>query len=79
MLRYEATYGPNTKQWWLYDEETDEYVDPPLEILEELDLMGDYRTVEGMDAMRDYLEDIAAEDPDWLYDKGCRYPVTTDI
>jgi len=79
-MRYEATYGSNTKQWWLYDNETDEWVDPPMDVLKETDNHGSYDTADGMDEMRDYLEGIANdENPDWLYDEDYRYEGELDI
>lgn len=36
-MRYLAIIGFNTKQWWVYDEETNMYIDPPIEVLNELD------------------------------------------
>lgn len=73
-MRYEATYGPNTKQWWIYDNEKDVYIDPPLEVLEETNKHGNYDTAEGMDTMRDYLEEEAEEKPIWLYEVDYHYP-----
>ena len=63
MKRYLSLYGPNTHQLWLYDEEKDVYIDPPLHILYELDKMEDIETAQKR------LEEIANNDePDWLHD-----------
>ena len=76
--RYEATLGPNTKQWWLYDNDNDTYVDPPTEVLneiEEIQFADGKETVESIDAARDRLEEIAnKEQPDWLNDEPYIYP-----
>lgn len=77
---YSATYGPNTKQWWIYDEEHDTYIDPPLEVLNKIDENGDYSTADGMDAMRDKLEDMCnKERPSWLFDKDYIYDSDIEI
>ena len=76
--RYEACFGFNTKQWWLYDNEDDTYVDPPTEVLDELDKIqykDGVETTESIDAARDRLEEIANEEsPDWLNDEDYIYP-----
>ena len=35
--RYEAVLGPNTHQLWIYDNETNEFIDPPADVLDSLD------------------------------------------
>lgn len=70
-LRYEPSLGPNTNQWWVYDHETNEWVDPPTEILQQLGSRAD--TVEEVDRQSDILQQIVNENPDWLYDKDYRY------
>ncbi len=73
-MRYEAMCGPNTKQFWLYDNENDTYIDPPLEVLEEIDKIAypenGETTADTISAAENRLEEIAnAEDePDWLHD-----------
>ena len=67
-MRYLAVLGFNTKQWWIYDESKDVFIDPPIEILDELsDLEQD--EAEGR------LTQIANADPttDWLFDKDYWY------
>lgn len=36
-MRYLVDLGFNTKQLWVYDEKEDVYIDPPAELLNELD------------------------------------------
>lgn len=67
-MRYLAIIGFNTKQWWVYDNEVDIYIDPPIEVLNELDEMS---AIEGGER----LTQIANADPtpDWLFDKDYWY------
>lgn len=79
--RYMALLGPNTKQFWLYDEENDSYIDPPISVLEEADAIR-YKdgndTADSISEAEAYLEKIAATDPDWLHD-GNEYDADIDI
>jgi len=70
MQRYMALYGPNTHQFWIYDEEKDVYIDPPLEILKEIEKIAcdNNYTFEGMEKAQKKLEEIANTEPDWLHD-----------
>lgn len=63
-MRYEAVIGFNTKQPWIYDNENDIYIDPPVEVLSKLP---DWRVNSDMTTMQ--LELIANKNPDWLNDK----------
>ena len=77
--RYDAVLGYNTKQWWLYDNETDEYVDPPISVLDELKGMPS-ATADDISAQGSRLEEIASEEPTWLLDTDYRYSAEdTDI
>ena len=67
-MRYEAVYGFNTKQWWAYDNYTDEYCDPPTDVLDRID---DYSS--DIDEQEKYFNNILDTDPSWLYDDGYRY------
>ena len=67
---YEVVLGPNTKQWWVYDNDTDEYCDPPTEILERTT-----KCSKNTDIQQLYLEMIVSLEPEWLNDKGYRYDV----
>lgn len=66
--RYEAVLGFNTKQWWAYDNETDEYCDPPSKVLEEISMHSD-----DIDKQEKFFNDILSEEPDWLNDEEHRY------
>ena len=61
-----ACFGPNTKQWWVYDEERDCFVDPPWEILEALKKFD-------QEEQQSRLEKLAEAKPDWLYDEPYCY------
>lgn len=67
-MRYLALIGFNTKQWWVYDEETNMYIDPPIEVLDELDELQ-------QDEAEERLTQIANANPtpDWLFDKDYWY------
>lgn len=67
-MRYLVILGFNTKQWWVYDNEVDIYIDPPIEVLNELDEMSAFAAAER-------LTQIANADPapDWLFDKDYWY------
>jgi len=68
--RYEAVLGPNTHQFWIYDNETNEFIDPPADVLDQVDAL------DCEDAERTLLELVSEQDalPDkgWLND-GYRY------
>ena len=68
MARYEAVLGFNTKQWWAYDNKTDEYCDPPTKVLEEIE-----KHSSGISEQEEYFTQILLEEPDWLADKEYRY------
>lgn len=67
-------FGYNTKQWWVYDEDRDCFVDPPLSVLNEVMQLDD------QDAQEDRMYEIAQANPDWLYDEDyCYYDEDFDI
>lgn len=35
--RYLPVFGPNSKQWWVYDECEDVYIDPPAAVLDHIE------------------------------------------
>ena len=70
MGRYSVTLGPNTKQLWVYDSEKDAWIDPPAEILDELDDKFDW---DQWDEKEDALQKIVNEEPDWLFDEDYTY------
>lgn len=67
-MRCEAVYGFNSKQWWAYDNETDEYCDPPTEVLDSIESHSS-----DIDEQEEYFNKILDTDPNWLYDDGYRY------
>lgn len=67
-MRYNAILGFNTKQWWAYDNETDEYCDPPITVLEEIKKHSD-----DLKEQEEYFNKILAEKPNWLNDVRHRY------
>lgn len=71
--RYLILLGPNTRQWWVYDEIHDCYIDPPAAVLEEIQDDRSFTRVNGVlkDALEneeEKLRQIVSENPDWLKD-----------
>ncbi len=78
--RYESLYGPNTKQLWIYDNEQDAFIDPPKEVLDEIEEKFDLNTADGLSEAEGYLDDICNnEEPDWLEDEDYTYDEDLDI
>ena len=77
--RYEPTLGHNTKQWWIYDNETDEFCDPPTKVLKQIKSIVKSDTYEQVESQRSKLQAIVDKNPDWLYDKGYRYEGNLEI
>lgn len=67
-MRYEALLGFNTKQWWVYDNYTDEYCDPPTKVLNQI---GDYSR--DVNEQKSFFDGILATEPEWLNDEEYRY------
>lgn len=67
-MRYEAVLGFNTKQWWVYDNDEDEYIDPPSSVLAKI---RDYS--DDVNMQQSFLNGILTTEPEWLYHKGYRY------
>lgn len=67
-MRYEAVLGFNTKQWWVYDNECDVYIDPPAKVL---DSLPDWR--EEPEKSHDEFQKVIDTQPDWLNDKEYWY------
>lgn len=68
--RYDAVFGCNSKQWWVYDNYLNAYIDPPKKVLDEIDNKFerfDY------DAISKWLVDLCNEKPDWLGDVEYTY------
>ena len=67
-MRYEVVFGFNTKQWWVYDNDTDEYCDPPSAVLDEVKSHS-----ADLDEQEDFFREIVSADPLWLNDAEFRY------
>lgn len=77
MLKLEVVTGFNTKQLWVYDEANDTYIDPPKEVLDEIDARFDQHDWDGKEAA---LQEIVDTDPNWLRDAAYTYDAeTTEI
>ena len=68
MNRYEAVLGPNTKQWWAYDNKTDEFCDPPIEILNQIKAHSD-----DINEQESFFNSLLSKEPKWLMDEDYRY------
>jgi len=68
-MRYEAVLGFNSKQWWVYDNKNDTYIDPPQDILNNLREYGD---IEGQELELNRISNSIPA-PDWLFDKEYIY------
>ena len=79
--RYTPVYGPNSKQWWVYDECKDVYIDPPAAVLDRIRMVnahkaGQRKTAEDWDIeRREMLKEIeiALKYDDWLLDEEYWY------
>lgn len=69
-MRYDAMLGFNTKQFWIYDNENDTFIDPPIDVLEKANEIayGNETTSESIDEAQNYLIKLANTEPDWLHD-----------
>ena len=69
--RYDASFGCNSKQWWVYDNYLCAYIDPPKAVLDEID--SKFETFD-YDAISEWLSDLCNnERPDWLNDVEYTY------
>ena len=59
--RYEVMMGFNTKQYWIYDNVEDCFIDPPI----------GYEKFS--DIEENELQKVVDGNPDWLYDEDHRY------
>lgn len=75
MDRYLPVYGPNSHQWWVYDEIEDVYIDPPAVILDAIEMLSnrDWEIEEKLLNM--HLRKVEEDnDPDaWVYDREYWY------
>lgn len=65
---YLVVYRFNTKQWWIYDEDDDKYIDLPLSVLNEICEKSD-----DVNVQEKLLMDIVLGNPTWLNDYGYSY------
>ena len=56
--RYTGVFGFNTKQWWVYDEDDDIYIDPPISVLRKIKTQNNNHEIE-----QKRLEKIANKSP----------------
>ncbi len=83
MDRFEVFFGPNTKQFWVYDSDRDAYIDPPREVLDKMEEIlekGDY-SEDAYNEAETYLKDIlnVENPPNWINDEGFIYDAEIDI
>lgn len=64
----EVMLGPNTNQLWVYSNGVDRYIDPPKDVLDEIE-----EKYDSDDDMEAALQKIVDTDPDWLYDEAYWY------
>ena len=67
-MRYEVVFGFNTKQWWAYDNKTDEYCDPPIEVLNKIKNHSN-----DINQQQEFFKKILEEEPNWLLNLNYRY------
>ena len=75
--RYDVARGPNTKQWWVFDNETHEWCDVPIDVLKALG--NSPTTAEEDNRQSEMLQRIVDANPAWLYDNGHRYDEDMEI
>jgi len=72
--RYEVMFGPNTRQWWVYDSEKDLYIDPPIEVRNQINNIppiNNFKTfLRDFDAEEKLVTEIVNSNPYWLHDKA---------
>ena len=75
-----AVTGFNTKQLWVYDSENDTYIDPPKDVLDEIDAKTKDSDVVDYSDKENLLDEVISTNPDWLQDKEYTYNADeTDI
>lgn len=62
----EPILGFNTKQWWVYDNENNIYIDPPKDVLDKLSILPEEQREKA-------LANIIATNPEWLQDSNYWY------
>ena len=68
--RYCTVTGFNTKQLWVYDNVSDTYIDPPKDVLDQIDSKYDWYDWDSKEAA---LDEILETNPDWLQDTEYTY------
>lgn len=71
-LRFDVVKGFNTKQLWVYENENNVFIDPPKEVLDEIDKLEE-------EEQEDKLFEIVKTNPSWLYDFDYWYSGEIDI
>lgn len=78
--RYDPVLGFNTKQYFIYDNYRDAYIDPPKEVLDELDKVRNEAGWFDYDAAEGWLLDLCnCQSPDWLNDVDYTYYGDIDL
>lgn len=71
LLPYVAMISPDTNEFILYDDDNDIYINPPDDVLTEINAIryaSGTETEESIAKASSRLVELAAEEPDWLYD-----------
>ena len=81
---YSPIFGFNSKQWWAYDEDSDEVIDPPIYVLDQIKKVDDnqdekVKTAHYIDMQESFFQDLLNKKPDWLLDMEYRYGNDVDI
>lgn len=72
-MKLDAMLGPNTNQYWLYDNTNDVFIDPPAEVLNLLDeKYGEGWWINSYLKQAELLK-IAETKPDWLFETDYWY------
>ena len=65
---------------WVYDSENDTYIDPPKDVLDEIDAKTKDSDVVDYSDKENLLDEVISTNPDWLQDKEYTYNADeTDI
>lgn len=75
--RYVGEKSPNSNMWWLYDDETNEWVEIPSSISRVASHL-EYCTHDGY-IVAEFLERVAGDEPAWLHDPSNRRDAEYDV
>ena len=79
-LSFDCFVGFNTKQLWVYENNTNTLIDPPSEVLDKIDArFADDEVNWHYDEMENELQKVVDTNPGWLYDKDYWYPGDMDV